>query len=219
MHDDRQVAEEERSGADVYDYTARDMNDYNARSGWLSMGGRQSDKKNKRPAPVEEEQTTPVENMTPEPPETEDVSAVDTAAAQDVINEFIGASLNDQFNGHKELDSGGKELFSSMSSKFPSLKPIPSWPTSTREEYYKRLGVDVSLANKDPNKWMKATSAWSNSNDEYGNTKDKKALLGELQVQRSSTGDATETRAEGQGGTFARRNIDEGKLGDVVTQE
>ena len=96
MHDDRQIAEQERAGADVYDYTARDMNDYNARSNFLSLGGPQSDKAPVTPKPkdktVEEEtvedtvedteEEVPVQEE--ETPEQKEFEA--QASHQDVLN-------------------------------------------------------------------------------------------------------------------------------------
>ena len=89
MHDMRQVAEQERSGADVYDYTARDMSDYNAQSDWLSMspfgnGGR------KKPADTKTkpDNNQPEVRQTDYPPETEEGESryINNVSHQDLLN-------------------------------------------------------------------------------------------------------------------------------------
>lgn len=91
MYDDRQIAEQERSGADVYDYTARDMADYNARSNFLSLGGPQSDRTNRIPKPkAKVEETVKDEDVVEPQPETEEEEQQspfsDKVSLQDVLN-------------------------------------------------------------------------------------------------------------------------------------
>ena len=91
MYDDRQISEQERSGADVYDYTARDMADYNARSNFLSLGGPQSDRANRIPKPkAKVEEPVKDEDVVEPQPETEEEEQQspfsDKVSLQDVLN-------------------------------------------------------------------------------------------------------------------------------------
>lgn len=195
MHDMRQTAEQERGSADVYDYTTRDMNDYNARSGWLSMGGLQSDKRQPEPE-RKDEAPKPTETETPEPPKPESDERLLNANPQMVINKYLGARQSDE-NPEQEdaLDENEQALFDYMAENYPNVKPVPS-SQSVREPYYKRLGIDVSRTNPDPSKWAKATTAWSKSDDEYGNAADKQEVLNVLDNWRG--GNKIEGQAEKQ---------------------
>lgn len=193
MHDMRQTAEQERSGADVYDYTARDMNDYNARSDWLSMGGPQSDRR--QPYPREKERI-PDETVTPEAPKPDNNDRLLDANPQMVINKYLGARQADgDMEQEEPLDENEQALFDYMTENYPNVKPVPS-SQSVREPYYKRLGVDVSRTNPDPNKWAKATAAWSKTDDEYGKASDKQKVLEVLDNWRG--GNKIEGQAEKQ---------------------
>lgn len=176
MHDMRQTAEQERAGADVYDYTARDMAAHNLLSDWLSMGG--PGLKWGRPANNAEPEEEVEQEQPPVPEEEEEEvdERIYNANPQDVINVYLGAwQADDNKEATAPLGENEQALFDYLQKKFPNVKPVPS-AQSVRKAYYGKLGV---LGNMDA--WE---NAWLSRDDEYGKASDKKELVEMLRTWR-----------------------------------